>query len=269
MEPLHLVGYLGGLLMGLSLGMVGAGGSILSLPIFVYLFSIPPSLATAYSLFVVGLSALVGLINYHREGLVNYRIGFTFAAPSFAGVYLVRRYLMPNLPSEIAEFSGFTLTKDGLIMIVFAVLMVLAARAMIRKSQPTMKKNELSGMARYAVIGLEGLTVGAVTGFVGAGGGFLIIPALVLLTGLRMKEAVGTSLGVIAVKSLFGFLGDVQTQKDIDWVFLSVFFGISVVGIAVGIKLARKIPENKLKPIFGWFVLVMGAFILFQQVVLK
>lgn len=250
--------------MGLSLGLIGGGGSILSVPIFVYLFGVVPSLATAYSLFVVGLTSLIGFVGSVRQKQVNFQVGISFAIPSFIGVFLTRRFVMPAIPAEIAQLGSMTLTKDLLVMLVFAVIMILASISMIRPTKVKEKK-DVSPMVKYAVIGAEGLLVGGVTGFVGAGGGFLIIPALVLFAGLPMKQAVGTSLGIIAAKSLLGFLGDLGAGQSIDWRFLIIFGALAGVGILVGQKLGQKVSDSKLKPAFGYFVLVMGVFIMAQQ----
>lgn len=260
-----ILGYIGALLMGLSLGLIGGGGSILSVPIFVYIFGIAPSLASGYSLFVVGLTALFGFFAFAKNKLVNYKVGIIFAIPSFIGVFSVRRFVMPAIPSEIIRFDSFTLTKDILVMAVFALMMILASISMIRKTKES-KQSEMSEVLRYSIIGIEGLVVGLVTGFVGAGGGFLTIPALVILAGLPMRTAVGTSLGIIAVKSLFGFIGDIGAGQAIDWVFLMQFSAVAVVGILIGNSVNHMVSEKKLKPAFGYFVLIMGIFIMWQQV---
>lgn len=261
---LAIFGFLGAVLMGLSLGLIGGGGSILSVPIFVYLFEIQPGLATAYSLFVVGLTSLVGFAGALKAKTVNLKVGLTFAVPSFIGVYLTRRFLMPVIPPEIVTFSDFVLTKDLLVMVVFALLMVAASFSMIRKAKER-KPLQISETTKLLIIAAEGLIVGGVTGFVGAGGGFLIIPALVVLAGLSMKIAVGTSLGIIAAKSLIGFVGDLGAGQSIDWKFLAIFSALAIAGILVGQKVATKVSDQKLKPAFGYFVLVMGCFILLQQ----
>lgn len=264
---LEFFGYLGAILMGISLGMIGGGGSILSVPIFVYFFAITPTLATAYSLFVVGLAALVGGYQYLKKKQVDFKAGITFAIPSFVGVFSVRKFVVPNLPDELFSLGQFLVTRDIFIMLVFAIVMLIASVSMIRsKGSANTQRKELSPTVKLAIIAFEGLFVGGVTGFVGAGGGFLIIPALVLLVGLEMKIAVGTSLFIIAFKSLLGFLGDVSTQAYIDWTFLLIFTAISLIGIFVGSFLSAKIDGKKLKVGFGWFVLVMGIFILSQQV---
>jgi uncharacterized membrane protein YfcA len=267
---LEVLGYLATLLMGVTLGLVGGGGSILTVPILVYLFGVAPILATAYSLFIVGSTSLLGGWGYHRRGDVDWRTGFTFAAPSFVGVYLTRAYLMPKLPDPVWHSASLEISKPILIMGVFAALMLLASWSMLKAKRPAESDSVLSVSAKpssrkFALIALEGLVVGGVTGFVGAGGGFLIIPALVVLVGLSMRIAVGTSLIIIAVKSLLGFLGDVQTQPQLEWPLLLSLSAVALVGMSVGLKLAPRVPEAKLKRAFGWLVLLMGALIMAYQ----
>lgn len=264
---MEIIGYLASIFMGVSLGMIGGGGSILTVPILVYLFAINPVLATAYSLFIVGLTALVGGISYLKKGEVDLKTGFIFAVPSFIGVYLTRAYLVPSLPDPVFTVGTVAVSKSLLIMLVFAVLMVVASISMIRtkKESTTVRPKELSPLQKFLLISLEGLVVGGITGFVGAGGGFLIIPALVLLVGMSMKLAVGTSLFIIAAKSLLGFIGDVQHQPTIDWHLLLTVSAIAIVGLFVGMTFSKKVSERALKKGFGYFVLVMGAVILFDQ----
>ncbi len=263
---METLGFAASILMGLSLGLIGGGGSILTVPILVYLFAIPPILATGYSLFIVGITALVGGLGYLKKGEVDLKTGFLFAVPSFIGVYLTRAYVIPALPDTIMTVGATSISKALLIMLVFAVLMVIASLAMIRKSKPAAGKKPLAPTVRFTLIGLEGLVVGGVTGFVGAGGGFLIIPALVVLVGLSMKKAVGTSLFIIATKSLIGFTGDLQHQAKIDWQLLLTVSGIAIIGLVLGMLLGKKVSEGILKKGFGYFVLIMGCFVLFDQI---
>ena len=260
-----LFGFAATILAGATMGLIGGGGSILTVPILVYLLEIPPVLATGYSLFVVGLSALVGSVNYFKLGLVNLKAGTIFAVPAFVGVFLARKYLVPALPVEIFNLGNLVVGRDLIVMGVFATVMILASVSMIRGGSESEQEGELQ--FNYPMIALEGLIVGAVTGFVGAGGGFLIIPALVVLAKLPMKQAVGTSLMIIAVKSLFGFLGDLANQS-IDWGFLALFCLLSIIGIYLGTYLSRFVSSAKLKPGFGWFVLIMGLFILAKETIL-
>lgn len=264
---MEILGYIGAILMGLSLGLIGGGGSILTVPILVYLFMVEPVLATAYSLFIVGLTSLVGSLSHMRMGNIHWRTAIVFGIPSIVAVYATRAWLVPAIPDPIMSIGSFTLSKPIGILILFALIMVAAAYSMIRK-QKAQASSGGEGQAvsfNYPLILAEGIVVGAVTGIVGAGGGFLIIPALVLLAKLPMKQAVGTSLIIIAAKSLMGFTGDLKGGEVIDWNFLLVFSGIAVVGIIAGSLLSKRIPNEKLKPAFGWFVLFMGIYIIGRE----
>lgn len=260
---MDLIGYITVMLVGVTLAVIGGGGSILTVPILVYLFKLPADISTSYSLLLVGLSAAVGAVQYGRQGLIAYRIGAIFTVPAFLGVFSVRKFLMPQIPESFELFSIFV-TKDKLILMVFACIMLLASISMIRSRNGENNNEGKKKNLNIFVIALEGLIVGGVTGFVGAGGGFLIIPALVLLAGLPMKQAVGTSLMIIAVKSIFGFTGDIGVLA-IDWSFLGTISAISIVGIFVGSHIAKFVKSETLKPLFGYFVLLMGGFIIFQQ----
>ena len=263
MEIFYHLGYLRALVIGIVLGLIGSGGSILTVPIMVYLLAINPVPATAYSLFVVGTSSLVGAINTMKQKLVDLRTATVFAIPAFIAVYATRRFLVPAIPDPVFSLWGFEVTKGIGIMVFFAIIMIGASISMIRKNG---KETEPETEVRYnyPLIILEGIVVGVLTGVVGAGGGFLIIPALVLLAKLPMKKAVATSLLIIAVKSLIGFIGDVQ-NLDIDWAFLLVFTGLSIVGIFIGGWLNKFIQGEKLKKGFGWFVLIMGIYIIWKE----
>lgn len=262
---MELIGYIASLGMGVILGLMGGGGAILTVPIMVYLFDISPSLATGYSLFVVGLTALIGSIMYIRRGEVDFKIGAAFAIPSVIGVHISRAIITPQIPPIVGHFWGVTLTKEILIMATFAVLMIAASSSMIKKRKEK-KPTAIHASLRFAFIAVEGLIVGMLAGFVGAGGGFLIIPALVLLAGLPMRTAIGTSLLIIAVQSLTGFSGDLSRGVTVDWSLLGPVAIIAIAGIILGSRIAHKIKEQKLKIAFGWFVLVMGAAILLKQV---
>ena len=259
---MEIIGYLGAVLMGMSLGLIGGGGSILTVPILVYLFGVNAELSTAYSLFIVGLTSLFGSFSHMKMGNIHWKTAIVFGIPSIISVYITRHFIVPAIPPVLISTSSFVLDKDMGILILFAVIMVLASYSMIKKGKPKAQNEEEEIAYNYPLILVEGAVVGLVTGLVGAGGGFLIIPALVILAKLPMKQAVGTSLIIIASKSLLGFLGDLGRGQIIDWQFLLVFSAIAVVGIFLGASLSKKISGDKLKPAFGWFVLFMGIYII-------
>jgi len=261
---MELVGFVSAIIMGLSLGLIGGGGSILTVPILVYLFGIDPVTSTAYSLFVVGLTSLVGSFSHLKNGNVHLKTALIFGAPSIVTVYTVRKFIVPIIPDTMFSIGSFTFTKPLFVMVLFALLMLLASVSMIRDKKKA--EDDASQIKyNYPLIFLEGILVGGVTGLVGAGGGFLIIPALVLLAGLPMKQAVGTSLLIIAMKSLIGFTGDLGSELLIDYKFMLIFSAFAIVGILGGAYLSKFISGKKLKPAFGWFVLVMGLFILGKE----
>jgi uncharacterized protein len=251
--------------MGSVLSLLGAGGSILTMPVLVYLFSIPAVEATSYSLLLVGLTALLGSIGYFRQGTIDIKTAIIFGIPSILGVLLARHYLLPAIPSEFK--LGILITKDFVIMFVFSVLMILAALMMMKKNNPKKDDNQDIPKNKFALVMLEGLVVGGVTGFVGAGGGFLIIPALVLLAGLEMKIAVGTSLIIIALKSIIGFGGDLIGGFQTDWIFVFYVMIATLVGVLVGNFLSRKFTGKQLKKYFGIMVLVIGFYIVTEQII--
>jgi uncharacterized protein len=264
LTPATLIGFAASILIGLSLGLVGGGGSILTVPVLVYLLGVEPVLATAYSLFIVGLTSTVGVYPKYKEGLVDVKTALIFGAPSIAAVFLTRRWLVPAIPTNIGQLGDWVLTKNVLLMSLFAALMVAASVSMIRDTKKDNAGPESSLSFNYPLIVLEGAVVGILTGLVGAGGGFLIIPALVVLTKLPMKKAVGTSLLIIAAKSLIGFTGDLSKQT-MDWSLLLFVTLMAVLGIFMGNTLSKKIDGGKLKKGFGWFVLVMGLYILIKE----
>jgi len=268
MDVYFILGYFLALIVGVSLGLIGSGGSILTVPILVYLMGINPVVATAYSLFIVGITSLVGGLKSAKLGLVDFKKVIGFGIPSIIAVYLTRRYILPALPEVIWSTSSFILTKNMALMLLFAVIMILAAFSMIKKEKDKKISTEQKTASYFWVI-LEGTIVGVVTGLVGAGGGFLIIPALVILAKTPMKIAVGTSLFIIALKSIIGFLGDLQILSDINWTLLISFTILSLIGIFIGINLTKKMDGAKLKTGFGYFVLIMAVYILYMELIAK
>lgn len=261
----ELTGFILAIFVGVSLGLIGSGGSILTVPILVYVMSVEPVLATAYSLFVVGTTSLVGGIQNLIKKQVDFKTVLIFGIPSIISVYLTRAFLMPLIPHDLFSIAGLEITKPIALMVLFAIVMIFASLSMIRPCHDCNDTDTGEIKYNYPLILLEGSAVGLLTGLIGAGGGFLIIPALVLLAKMPMKLAVGTSLFIIAAKSLIGFLGDVQGNQTIDWTLLLSFTGLSIVGILIGFYISRKIPGARLKTAFGWFVLVMGLYILMNE----
>jgi len=264
MEILEILGYFGALVIGVVLGLIGGGGSILTVPVLVYLLAINPVTATAYSLFVVGASSLVGAFKNMQKKLVDFRTAIVFSIPAFIAVYSTRKWMVPAIPESLFSVGDFEITKNIGIMLFFAIIMVLASISMIRDNGKEKLEN-VEITYNYPLIIIEGIVVGVLTGIVGAGGGFLIIPALVLLAKLPMKKAVATSLLIIAIKSLIGFIGDIENM-EINWLFLAIFTGLSIVGMFIGIYLNKFIDGNKLKKGFGWFVLIMGIYIIWAEI---
>lgn len=258
---MEIAGYISALAVGLSLGIIGSGGAILTVPILVYLFNISPTIAAGYSLFVVGITSFSGVISYFNKKLIDIKIAFIFAIPATIVVFITRKFIVPSIPDVIFRLNGINIERDFIIMFFFAALMIVASLSMIKK------KNSLTSTNENSILKLIflGIFVGFVSGFVGAGGGFLIIPSLVVLAKLEMKKAVGTSLLIIAINALVGFTGNIGTYP-IEWNFLLIFSVITVSGIFIGSYLSDKISSEKLKPSFGYFLIIMSAYIFIKEI---
>lgn len=259
---MEIAGYIAALLVGLSLGLVGGGGAILTVPLLVYLFGVEPSLATGYSLFIVGIAALTGAVKNYRKGKVHVKTTLLFGITSVITVVATRRLLLPAIPRHIGYVGGMEITSDLLTMLLFALLMLWASVSMIRGKKKVETDNEKQ--RSILVLLLYGVGIGLVTGLLGAGGGFLLIPALVFFARLEMKTAIGTSLSIIAMNSLIGFASDVWFLT-IDWVLLLSVSVLAVVGIFVGMQLGKNISGKSLQKGFGWFVLITGVYILIKE----
>jgi uncharacterized protein len=261
----HLLGYLFAVLIGISLGLIGGGGSILTVPVLVYLMHIDPVLSTTYSLFIVGFTSLAGGIRAYINKLVDFKAVSLFGIPSILTIFIARHFVLPAIPEHIFTIAGLPITKGRLLMLIFALLMLVAAISMMNNRIEKNKEADktIRPDKTFSLL-VPGLLVGLVTGLLGAGGGFLIIPALVLFIKLPMKTAIGTSLLVIAINSIFGFVFSIG-HYHIDWYLLLSFTGMAVIGVFVGGKLAERINGNTLKKGFGWFVLVMSSYILIKE----
>ena len=261
---MEIIGYLASILIGVSLGLIGGGGSILTVPVLVYLFKIEPVLATAYSLFIVGSTSLVGAYTKYQQGLIHFKTAFIFSLPAVITVFITRKFIVPVIPETVLTIGNFTVTKPILLLILFAILMVFASISMIHGNSKTVKRENNEQAFNYPMLFLQGSLVGVITGLVGAGGGFLIIPALVIFSRLPMKEAIGTSLFIITINSIIGFLSSLS-HHEMDWKFLFTVTALAIAGIFAGNMIGYRVPGQKLKHGFGWFVLVMGIYIIVSE----
>ncbi|POY35564.1 permease [Solitalea longa] len=264
---MEIIGYVGAIIMGLTLGLIGGGGSILTVPILVYLFNIDTVQSTAYSLFIVGLTSAVGSISHLKQGNVDWRSVMLFGIPSVISVFVTRSFLVKLIPDTVFIMGNITVSKSLFLLLIFAVVMLFAAFSMIKKPKYSDEQKPVSPESSLLIA--QGLFVGELTGLVGAGGGFLIIPALVLMANLPIKKAIGTSLVIIVINSFVGFLSNHVGIQASDWGFMLKFFGIAAVGILIGSALSKKVSNEKLKPAFGWFVLIMGSFIIIKELFLR
>lgn len=262
---MEILGYILAVFIGLSIGLIGAGGSILAIPILVYFLGVEAAVtAPAYSLFIVGASSFVGVLMKSKKGEVNFKTAAFFGVPTVLAIFITRKYLVPLIPETIFSIGTFELTNRVLVMGVFAIIMIAAATIMIKGR---LEVKELHLHKRNHIVNfIGGLCIGSLTGLVGAGGGFIIIPALLKLGNLTMKAAIGTSLAIIFINSLFGFLGSTGTIL-IDWKILLPFTILAIAGILIGHFLSTKIQGSHLKKGFGWFVLIMGIYIFIKELI--
>jgi uncharacterized membrane protein YfcA len=266
---MEVIGYLASILIGISLGMIGSGGSILTVPVLVYLMNVNPLLATTSSLFIVGATSLVGGLRAYSKRLVDFKAVTEFGIPSIFSIFITRHYLLPALPDNFFTIGSLVISKEIFLMVVFALLMLGASFSMIQsKSDDPDTVTEVERHNKALPLILLGLAIGVITGLLGAGGGFLIIPTLVIFLRLSMKTAVGTSLLIIAINSLFGFLFSLK-QFEYNWTLLLLFTGLSIVGIFIGSRIAEKIAGSSLKKGFGWFILVMSIYIIIRELLMR
>lgn len=265
---MDIAGYLASIFIGIALGLIGGGDSILTIPVLVYLFSIDAVLATAYSLFIIGSTSLVGSFSYFKKGWVDIKTAIFFGIPSVAAIFLTREYILLVIPDDIFTVGSYTITKNILLMLLFAILMIAASLSMIKRDRKASDEASQKRQFNYLQILIQGIFIGVITGLIGAGGGFLIIPALVKLRKLSIKTAVGTSLVIISINSLMGFLFSLS-HTFVKWGFLLSITSIAIIGILIGSYFSTKIEGDKLKTAFGWFVLIMGVYIIIKETILK
>lgn len=244
--------------VGVTLGLVGSGGSILTVPIFVYVFGVDPVLATAYSLFAIGATSIIGGVKGFIHKDVDFDKLLKFGIPSMISVFLTRKFIVPLIPDHLNLF-GHTVAQEVVLMVLFAILMLFAACAMFQEI------NIPQTNFPFITIVLKGVFVGSVTGIVGAGGGFLIIPALTNFFNLSMKKAVATSLVLIAINSILGLLGDWRRIELFDWNLLLLYTLLTIVGIFIGFFISNKIDGMKLKRIFSMGIMAVAIFVLLTE----
>lgn len=262
---MEILGYLASIGVGIILGLLGGGGSILSIPILVYLFHVDAVMASSYSLFIVGFTSLVGAIPKYKDHLIDLQTGILFGLPSIISIFITRKWIVPAIPDVIVQIGAFTFSKRLLVLGLFAFLMIVCSWSMI-KARTDFYRGDRD--RRIGLLIVEGIVIGLLTGLVGAGGGFLIIPALVWLTGLPFKTAVGTSLFIIAINSLLGFAGDLMNYT-MQWKLLLSLTALAILGILIGTKLQKKISSHRLRTFFGWFILIVGCWILIRELILS
>ena len=265
---MEIVGYIAALFIGITLGLIGSGGSILTVPVLVYLFGVDAVMATSYSLFIVGLTSAFGSFSYLKRKMIDGKVVALFGIPSIISVILTRNYVVPAIPDSIVQIGGLQITKDVLMLLLFGLLMIAAAYGMIKNKKPLPNAVTEAVSINWTLLVAHGFFVGFITGLIGVGGGFLIIPALVMLLKIPMKDAVGNSLVIIAANSFIGFFNS-HNHDEINWYLLFTIASLSICGIFIGIRLSKNMDGLKLKPAFGWFVLCMGVFIILRETLFR
>jgi len=266
---MEIAGYIAAVVIGIVLGMMGGGGSILTVPVLVYLLQLDAITATTYSLFIVGVTSLTGGTRAYIKKQVDFKTVSEFGIPSIFSIFIARHFILPAIPEKLFWIGNIEFTRNVMLMILFAFLMFAASAFMLFNGDVENKK-AVSPERNSTILPLAlwGSAIGFITGLLGAGGGFLIIPALVLFVKLPMKTAIGTSLVIIAINSIFGFLFSLK-QTPLDWKILLLFTGLAIIGIYSGSLWAEKIPGRILRKIFGWFVLLMAIYILIKELFLN
>ncbi|MBK8954076.1 MAG: sulfite exporter TauE/SafE family protein [Saprospiraceae bacterium] len=263
-----ILAFISAILIGLSLGILGAGGAILTIPVFVYILQVNAIDAITCSLFVVCLTSLTTAIQYYKNKQVHYKAILSFGLPSLASVWFFRSIVLPAIPDPFIDFDGFEMSKSSTLLVVFALLMYVVAYKMLKKNSRTasIEKNPKNQQLSFI---LHGLFVGALTGLLGAGGGFLIVPALVLLLDLEFKIAVGSSLCIIFLNTTMGLLAKTEMLFQLDWQTLLSFTMITVLASLIGVKISDKFSSAKLKRAFGFILIFVATFMLYEELLLN
>ncbi|MBC7848268.1 MAG: sulfite exporter TauE/SafE family protein [Chitinophagaceae bacterium] len=265
---MDIIGYVAAIFIGVLLGLLGGGGSILTVPVLVYLLGIDAVLATGYSLFIVGFTSAVGGVRAYIQKLVDFRAVSLFGLPSILTIFISRQFILPAIPDNLFYIGKIEVDKGSFLMIIFAVLMLFASISMFRslKEPKVINDGEVHQYRPLSLL-IPGLLVGLATGLLGAGGGFLIVPSLVLLLRLPIKIAVGTSLFIIAINSIFGFVFSIG-RYHFHWELLLIFTALACVGVFAGSYLSQRLNAITIKRIFGWFILLMAIYVLTKELLL-
>lgn len=259
---MHIIGYFLAVLIGVSLGLLGSGGSILTVPLLVYFFGVDPMVATSYSLLLVGTISGVGSVMRFKQGQVDLRIVGLFGMSSVVTVLLSRMFLLPAIPELWVQIGSFILNKSTGLMLLFSLLLLGSAYFIL--TGPMHFRPDRSIKSSSSRLLLYGIGIGLITGILGAGGGFLIVPVLMLLFRCPIHVAAGTSLAIITLNMLLGFLGDIG-RITLDWNKLLILLVITLAGLIMGQYLSQHINGQKLSNGFGWFLLCMSIFILIME----
>ncbi|MEI6311398.1 MAG: sulfite exporter TauE/SafE family protein [Bacteroidota bacterium] len=279
MDTNLILGYIASFLIGITLGLFGGGGTILTVPVLYYLLHFESDISILYSMFIVGMATFVGGINSYIKHNLNLKAAYSFGIPSLIAVIITRKTITPWIDVQTWTMGSYILTGKHLLMFLFAVLMIVVSLFMIFKKQNSVIVEQVKKKKFYFGIILKALLVGFISGLIGAGGGFIIVPSLMTFYKLNVKEAIGTSLIIIAANSFFGFMGDfirlttapLNLSFDTtrfyanEWSFLLLFSFIAILGIVSGLWIARRVQANRLKIAFGYFVLLMGIYVFFKE----
>lgn len=264
---MEILSYIAFVIAGLLIALLGGGGSILIVPLLVYVFRLDIVTATAYSLLLLAISSSFASFDYFKRKLLDYKVFLLFGIPSIVSVYFTRTYFLRIVPAKVEWLNGQTIERSSLIMVLFAALMIVAGVSLIRKRKEKVQDEEhcahCSLFNKFLLV-LQGALVGFLTALVGAGGGFLIVPMLILFAKMPVKKAIGTSLLLIFTQSLVGFLSNVN-GLEMDWQFLAGIVVLVLLGIAMGIRLSKRIEGAKLRPLFGYFVLLFSVVVLYKE----
>lgn len=250
--------------IGLCLGLVGAGGSILTIPVFVYILKTEPVTSTVYSMFIVGICSLAGSIRSFFKGFIDVKVALLFGVPSVTGVFIARKLIFPALPQKVFCVWGMAVSKNVCIMLCLAAIMLVVSIKMLKKPVKNAATTGNSTKNKTFLVFCQGMVTGIITGLLGVGGGFLIMPALLLWLKLPVKTAIGTALLIITINSFTGFITS-YNMVHIEWSLLVKFATGAIAGILVGTKLSEKIHPGNLKIALGWFIIATSIYVLYTQ----